>query len=153
MRASCTEVPIDIGLYHITTIKIGVGVLAFPQDRRRCLIVQGQGQGAAAKKERNRPYFSMEIVQALYDQNDSVGLRDVHLSDGWRLNTRRVSVPPVPLRGQARRDEIRHRRAILPSNLHKDPRLRHGLRVVGSPRLRALPEAPVGSTRRRRVQL
>jgi hypothetical protein len=64
----------------------------------------------------------MEIVQALYEQNESVGLRDVHLPDSWRLNARRVPVPPMPLHGQARRDEIRHRRAIFPSDLHKDPR-------------------------------
>jgi hypothetical protein len=52
-------------------------------------------------KERNRPYFSVEIVQALYNQNESVGLRDIHIPGGWHLNARRVSVPPVP----------RHRRA------------------------------------------
>jgi hypothetical protein len=63
----------------------------------------------------------MEIVQALYDQNKSVGLRDVHLPGGWHLNARRVPVPPVPLRRLARRDEIRHQRAILPSDLHEDP--------------------------------
>jgi hypothetical protein len=34
------------------------------------------------KKERNQPYFSVEIVQALYNQNASVDLRDVHLPDG-----------------------------------------------------------------------
>jgi hypothetical protein len=58
------------------------------------------------KKERNRPYMNVEIAQALYDQNMSVGLRDIHLPGGWHLNARRVSVPPVPRRGQARRDEI-----------------------------------------------
>jgi hypothetical protein len=51
------------------------------------------------KKERNHPYMSVEIAQALYDQNASMGLRDVHLPGGWHLNTRRVSVPLVPRRG------------------------------------------------------
>jgi hypothetical protein len=50
------------------------------------------------KKECNRPYFSVEIVQALYDQNESVGLRNIHIPGGWHLNARRVSVPPVPPR-------------------------------------------------------
>jgi hypothetical protein len=31
------------------------------------------------KKESNRPYMSVEIMQALYDQNSSVGMRGVHL--------------------------------------------------------------------------
>jgi hypothetical protein len=73
------------------------------------------------KKERNRPYMSGESAQALYKQNASVGLRDVHISDGRHLNARRVPIPPVPRRGQERRDEIRHRRAILPPDLRDDP--------------------------------
>jgi hypothetical protein len=67
--------------------------------------------------------MSVEIAQALYDQNTSVGLRDVHLPGGWHLNTRRVPVPPVPRRGQERRAEIRRRRAILPLDLREDPAL------------------------------
>jgi hypothetical protein len=55
------------------------------------------------KKERNMPYMSMEITQALYKQNASMGMRDVHLPGGWHLNARRVLVPLVPRRGQ---DEI-----------------------------------------------
>jgi hypothetical protein len=51
------------------------------------------------KKERNWPYMNVEIAQALYDQNVSVGLRDVHLPGGWHLNARRVPVPPMPRRG------------------------------------------------------
>jgi hypothetical protein len=56
------------------------------------------------KKERNRPYMSVGIAQALYKQNAPVGLRDVHLPDGWHLNAGRVPVPLVPHRGQARWD-------------------------------------------------
>jgi hypothetical protein len=29
----------------------------------------------------------------LYDQNASVGLRDIHIPSGWHLNDKRVSVP------------------------------------------------------------
>jgi hypothetical protein len=64
------------------------------------------------KKEWNRPYMSVEIVQALYDQNASVGLPHVHLPGSWHLNARRVLVPPVPRRRQERRAEIRCRRVI-----------------------------------------
>jgi hypothetical protein len=73
------------------------------------------------KKERNHPYMSVEIAQALYDQNTSVGLHDVHLPGVRHLNARRVPVPPVPRRGQERRAEIRRRRAILSSDLREDP--------------------------------
>jgi hypothetical protein len=59
------------------------------------------------KKERIQQYMNVEITQALYDQNTSVGLRDVHLPGGWHLNARRVLVPLVPRHGRARHDEIR----------------------------------------------
>jgi hypothetical protein len=72
------------------------------------------------KKERNRPYMNVEIAQALYDQNSSVDLRDVHLPGGWHLNARRVLVPSVPRCGRERWDKIRHRWAILPPDLCED---------------------------------
>jgi hypothetical protein len=65
--------------------------------------------------------MSVEIAQALYDQNAPVGLHGVHLPSGWHLNAMRVPVPPVPRRGWARRDEIQRRRAILPLDLREDP--------------------------------
>jgi hypothetical protein len=34
------------------------------------------------KKDRNRPYMSMEIAHALYDQNASLSQRDIHLPCG-----------------------------------------------------------------------
>jgi hypothetical protein len=43
--------------------------------------------------------MSVKIAQALYNQNTSVGLCDIHIPSGWHLNDRRVSVPPVPCRG------------------------------------------------------
>jgi hypothetical protein len=73
------------------------------------------------KKERNQPYISVEITRALDDQHASVGLRDIHLYGGWHINAKRVSVPPMPRRGWARRDEIRRRWAILLPDLCKDP--------------------------------
>jgi hypothetical protein len=36
----------------------------------------------------------------MFDQNQSVGLREVNLPGGWHLNARRVSVPPVPCHGR-----------------------------------------------------
>jgi hypothetical protein len=50
-----------------------------------------------------------------------VGLPDVHLPGGWHLNVWRVSIPPVPRRGQERHDKIRRRWAILPPDLREDP--------------------------------
>jgi hypothetical protein len=43
---------------------------------------KAKAKARPSKKEQNRPYFSVEITQALYDQNESVGLRDVHLPGG-----------------------------------------------------------------------
>jgi hypothetical protein len=71
-------------------------------------------KGSPLKKEQNRSYMNVEIVQALYDQNASVGLRDIHLPGGWHLNAKRVPVLPVPRRGQ-------ERRAIVPPDLREDP--------------------------------
>jgi hypothetical protein len=34
------------------------------------------------KKDRNRPYMSVEIAQTLYDQNVSVSQCDIHLPGG-----------------------------------------------------------------------
>jgi hypothetical protein len=82
---------------------------------------KAKAKGPLPKKERNRPYMSVEITQAQYNQKSSVDLRDVHLIGGWHLNVRRVPVPPVPHRRQARHDEIWHRRAILPPDLWDDP--------------------------------
>jgi hypothetical protein len=65
--------------------------------------------------------MSVEIAQAMYDQNASVGLRDVHLPGGWHLNARRVLVPPVPRRRQERRAEIRCRWVIRLPDLREDP--------------------------------
>jgi hypothetical protein len=73
------------------------------------------------KTERHRPYMSVEIAHALYNQNSSVGLHDVHLPGGWHLNAKRVPIPLVPHRGRAQRDEIRRRWAILPPDLRDDP--------------------------------
>jgi hypothetical protein len=49
------------------------------------------------KKERNRPYMSVEITHALYDQNTSVGCA----TSIFPMAGRRVPVPPVPRRGRA----------------------------------------------------
>jgi hypothetical protein len=82
---------------------------------------KAKAKASSPNKERNRPYMSVEIVQALYDQNSSVGLRDVHLPSGWHLTARRVPIALVPRHGRARRDEIRRRQVILPLDLRDDP--------------------------------
>jgi hypothetical protein len=47
-------------------------------------------------------------------------MRDVHLPGSWHLNARRIPIPPVPRRGQAWRDEIWRRWAILSTDLCED---------------------------------
>jgi hypothetical protein len=69
------------------------------------------------KKERNRPYMDVAMAQVPFDQNQTVGLRDIHLPGGWHLNAGRVPVPPEPCCGRERHDEILRRRAILPQDL------------------------------------
>jgi hypothetical protein len=67
-----------------------------------------------SKKTHKLPYLNVDLAHALFDQNKSVGIHDVHLPSGWLLNARRVLVPLVPRLGRERRNEIRLRRAILP---------------------------------------
>jgi hypothetical protein len=66
------------------------------------------------KNHRTRPYMNVNLARALYEQNRSVSVCDVHLPGGWLLNARRVSVPLVSRRGREWRDEIHRRQAILP---------------------------------------
>jgi hypothetical protein len=40
--------------------------------------------------------MKVELAHAPFDQNQSVGVCDVHLSGGRLLNARRASVSPVP---------------------------------------------------------
>jgi hypothetical protein len=61
--------------------------------------------------------MNFEVAQALFDQNQSVGVHNVYLPGGWLLNTRRVPVPPVLCRGRERRDEICRCLAILLQDL------------------------------------
>jgi hypothetical protein len=71
--------------------------LAIEEDRcRRFFVSAVKKKVPPSKKKRFRSYMSVEIAQAMYDQNVSVGLRDVHLPNGWHLNAKRASVPPVP---------------------------------------------------------
>jgi hypothetical protein len=63
------------------------------------------------------PYLNVVLAKAMYRQNRSVGVRNIHLPSGWLLNTRRVSVPPVSRHGREQREEIRCRRAILSQDL------------------------------------
>jgi hypothetical protein len=58
------------------------------------------------KKTQDRPYLNIAMVKAMYHDNASMGVRDVHLpAGGWLLNTRRVSDPLVPRHERERRDE------------------------------------------------
>jgi hypothetical protein len=72
------------------------------------------------KKTRDRPYLNVVMSRVLHRDNMLVGVRNVHLSNGWLLNTRRVSVPLVPRHEREWHDKIHHRRAILPQDQRED---------------------------------
>jgi hypothetical protein len=61
------------------------------------------------------------MARRLYSHNRIVPWPDVNLPRRWHLNSRRVSVPPVPRRGQERVLEIRRHRALLPPAPRRDP--------------------------------
>jgi hypothetical protein len=47
---------------------------------------------------------SRKKAKSMYEHNMLVGMRDVHLPNGWLLNAWRVSVPFVPRHGKERLD-------------------------------------------------
>ena len=47
---------------------------------------------------------------------------DVHLPNNWHLSADQVPIPPVPMGGRARRDEVERRRRLLPDGLYYDDR-------------------------------
>jgi hypothetical protein len=68
-----------------------------------------------SNKTPDRPYLIIPMPRVIYYDNVMVGVCDVHLPDGWLLNVRMVTVPPMPCHGRECHDEIRrHRQAILP---------------------------------------
>jgi hypothetical protein len=78
--------------------------LAIQEDPRcqRFFVLGREEEGTATQKGVEPALHEHGDCAGLYDQNASVGLRDVHLPGGWHLNARRVPVPPVPRRGQER---------------------------------------------------
>ncbi|XP_073361871.1 uncharacterized protein [Aegilops tauschii subsp. strangulata] len=77
---------------------------------------------------RRRPYVKAEVCQRGWEMHTPLPWGDVHLPNNWHLSEDCVPVPPVPVRGHARRDEIHCRHARLPPDLIDDWRC-----VVDSP--------------------
>jgi hypothetical protein len=72
-------------------------------------------------KTRDRPYLNVPMARAIYRDNVSVGVHDIHLPGGCLLNVRRVLVPPMSCQGRETHDEIRRRQATIPHDLQEDP--------------------------------
>ncbi|KAE8803434.1 ADP-ribosylation factor-related protein 1 [Hordeum vulgare] len=72
--------------------------------------------------QRDRQYLSAEVCRRYWETRMPVPWSDVHLPNVWHLSTDRVPIPPVPTSGRARRDEIEHRRRLLPDDLYYDDR-------------------------------
>ncbi|KAI5014944.1 hypothetical protein ZWY2020_056334 [Hordeum vulgare] len=71
---------------------------------------------------RDRQYLSAEVCRRYSETRKPVPWSDVHLPNAWHLSDDRVPIPPVPTSGRARRDEIEHRRRLLPNDLYYDDR-------------------------------
>ncbi|XBI27981.1 hypothetical protein VPH35_052317 [Triticum aestivum] len=78
--------------------------------------------------EPDRRYLCAEVCRRYWETRTSVPWSDVHLPNGWHLSADRVPVPPVPVGGRARHDEIERRRRLLPDNLYYDDRWRRSRR-------------------------
>ncbi|KAE8781605.1 ADP-ribosylation factor-related protein 1 [Hordeum vulgare] len=78
--------------------------------------------GPRPSGQRDRQYLSVEICGRYWETRTLVPWSDVHLPNGWHLSADRVPIPPVPTSGRARRDEIEHRRRLLPDDRYYDDR-------------------------------
>jgi hypothetical protein len=89
------------------------------------------------KKTRNQPYMNFEVAQALFDQNQSVGVRkstSVAACSSTREGCRFLRCYAVAGSGAMN--------LPLPGHPATGPGLRHGPRVVGHADVRVVPEAP-----------
>ncbi|XP_073353588.1 uncharacterized protein [Aegilops tauschii subsp. strangulata] len=75
-----------------------------------------------AAGECDRQYLSVDVCRRYWETRTSVPWSDVHLPNNWLLSADRVPIPPMPMSGHARRDEIERRRRLLPDDLYYDDR-------------------------------
>jgi hypothetical protein len=73
------------------------------------------------KKERDHRYTLVNKARRLWEEGHPMSCPDATFPSSWLLNSRQVPVPPVPHEDRARRDEIHHRRFILPPDPREDP--------------------------------
>jgi hypothetical protein len=76
----------------------------------------------AQRPPRDRGYMRVHMARRLYACGQPVPWPDVNLPAKWRLNSRRVSVPPVPRDGPERVQEIRRRRTCFLPRCAATPR-------------------------------
>ncbi|XP_073362948.1 uncharacterized protein [Aegilops tauschii subsp. strangulata] len=70
---------------------------------------------------RDRHYIEVAVSRR-YGETRALPWSDVHLPNNWHLSADRVPIPPVPLSGRARCQEIERRRRLLPEDLYYDKR-------------------------------
>ncbi|XBH62438.1 hypothetical protein VPH35_116670 [Triticum aestivum] len=72
--------------------------------------------------ERDRHYIHAEVCRRYWETRTPLPWSDIHLPNNWHLSADRVPIPPVPVSGRARREEIERRRRLLPDDLYYDDR-------------------------------
>ncbi|KAE8772078.1 ADP-ribosylation factor-related protein 1 [Hordeum vulgare] len=76
--------------------------------------------GPRPASQRNRQYLSAEVCRRYCETRTPVPWSDAHLPNKWHLSADPVPIPLVPMSGRVRRDEIEHRRHLLPAYLYYD---------------------------------
>ena len=95
---------------------------ASPSPPRRALAPPAFSIAPTAADERDRHYIEAAICCRYWETRTPLPWSDVHLPNSWHLSANRVPIPPVPLSGRARLQEIQLRRRLLPDDLYYDER-------------------------------
>ncbi|XBI49915.1 hypothetical protein VPH35_113397 [Triticum aestivum] len=71
---------------------------------------------------RGRQYITADVCRRYWETRTPLPCSNMHLPNNWHLSADRMTNPPVPQSGRARREEIERRRRLLPDNLYYDDR-------------------------------
>ncbi|XBI78114.1 hypothetical protein VPH35_087859 [Triticum aestivum] len=96
----------------------------------------------ASAGERDRHYIHASVCRRYWETRTPIPWSNAHLPNNWYLSADRVPIPPVPVTGRARRQEIERRCRLLPDDLYYDPRLVRGLTPTPSPSPSPSPPPP-----------
>ncbi|XBH87035.1 hypothetical protein VPH35_074585 [Triticum aestivum] len=95
---------------------------ASPSPPRRAPSPPAFSIAPASAGERDRHYIRAEVCRRYWETRTPIPWSDAHLPNNWHLSADRVPIPPVPVTGRVRRQEIERRRRLLPDDLYYDPR-------------------------------